>query len=116
MVAAKAYCPNRGDLIWIDFDPQSGNEIMKRRPALVLSPKAYNQIAGLCVLCPISSQLKGHDFEIAVTIKGKKGVVKSDQVKSLDWRSRNAQKIATAPETVLTKTLFNLEALLFSEA
>ena len=108
------YCPNRGDLIWIDFNPQSGKEIMKRRPALVLSPKAYNQLSGLCVLCPITSKAKGHDFEIPITIDQTKGVIKSDQVKSFDWSHRHAELIRKAPKPVLSRVLQNLQALLFS--
>lgn len=110
------YCPARGDLIWIDFDPQSGKEITKRRPALVLSPKDYNTLAGLCVLCPISSQIKGHLFEIPVNIEKKKGVVKSDQVKSLDWRMRNASFIAKAHPKVMATTCENLVLLLTEPA
>lgn len=107
------YYPGRGDLIWIDFNPQSGKEITKRRPALVLTPKAYNRLSGLCLLCPITSQPKGHDFEIPIAIGDKKGVIKSDQVKSFDWRVRKADFIAKAPRKALQATLNNVRALLF---
>lgn len=108
-----AYCPARGDLIWIDFNPQSGREITKRRPALVLSPRAYNRLAGLCVLCPMSTQIKGHLFEIPIEIEGKSGVIKSDQVKSLDWSVRRSAFIAKAPRPVRQQVQQNLQALLF---
>ncbi|MBI1275179.1 mRNA-degrading endonuclease [bacterium] len=107
------HCPDKGDLIWIDFDPQSGKEIMKRRPALVLTPKAYNRISGLCLLCPITSQLKGHDFEIPVAIDKKRGGIKSDQIKSFDWHIRKADFIAKAPRKTLQAVLDNVQALLF---
>jgi mRNA interferase MazF len=112
-LATKAYCPNRGDLIWIDFNPQSGKEIMKRRPALVLTPKRYNQISGLCLVCPITSKPKGHGFEIVMTIDRKAGVIKSDQIKSFDWQMRKAAFIAKAPRTTLQAVLSNIQALLF---
>jgi mRNA interferase MazF len=105
------YCPDRGDLIWIDFNPQSGKEIMKRRPALVLTPRAYNRISGLCLLCPITSKPKGHDFEIPVTIDGKAGVIKSDQIKSFDWHIRNADLIAKAPAKILNAVVANVMVL-----
>jgi len=111
----QAYCPNRGDLIWIDFNPQSGKEIMKRRPAIVLSPVAYNRLSGLCLVCPITSKPKGHQFEIAVTIEQKKGVIKSDQIKSFDWIERKADYIAKAPRKAVQATLVNLHALLFEK-
>jgi mRNA interferase MazF len=109
------YYPDKGDLVWIDFDPQSGKEIMKRRPALILTPKAYNRLSGLCLLCPITSQIKGHGFEIPITIEKKKGVIKSDQIKSFDWHIRKADFIAKAPPQTLQAVLNNARALLFDE-
>lgn len=114
MVArTQPYCPERGDIIWINFTPQSGKEITKRKPALVLSPKAYNNLMGLCVLCPITSKIKGHDFEIPLTVKKKPSVVKSDQIKSFDWKQRQAAFIIKAPKATVINVLNNISALLF---
>ena len=106
------YCPERGDIIWIDFDPQSGREIQKHRPALVVSPKGYNKISGLCLVCPISSKMKGHLFEIAIKGLSKPGVVKSDQLRSFDWRASKAVFIQKAPKAVLQSTIGNIVTLL----
>ena len=106
--------PDRGHVIWLDFNPQSGREIMKRRPALVLSPKLYNEKTGLCIVCPISSQIRGHRMEVPITVKRKKGVIKADQVKSLDWRVRNAAFIQAAPANVVEMVCDILEALIIS--
>jgi mRNA interferase MazF len=98
----KNYCPDRGDIIWLDFNPQAGHEQAGRRPALVISPKIYNSKIGLCLLCPIISKVKGYPFEVVVSgLINIKGVVLSDQLKSLDWRIRRAEFIAKAsPEMV----------------
>lgn len=105
--------PDRGQVIWLDFDPQSGREIMKRRPALVLTPKLYNQKTSLCVVCPISSQVKGYRMEVPITVKRKQGVIKADQVKSLDWRVRNATYIQTASVETVEQVCDILAALIF---
>lgn len=111
--APAAYIPERGDVVWISYNPQAGHEQAGRRPALVLSPAAYNAKVGLALLCPITSRAKGYPFEvqlpsgIAVT-----GVVLADQVKSLDWRVRNAEFIGQAPEATVTRTIELVSALL----
>ena len=87
---AAGYVPDAGDIVWIDFDPQAGREQAGHRPALVLSPAAYNDKTSLMLCCPMTTRVKGYPFE--VTIAGSKdGVVLADQVKSLDWRRRNAR-------------------------
>lgn len=90
MVAA--YVPDAGDIIWLHFDPQAGHEQAGRRPAVVLSPKAYNGPTGLCLVVPITSQCKGYPFEL--TLPGTcetTGVVLCDQMRNLDWRARQAR-------------------------
>lgn len=89
----KDYIPDRGDLVWINFNPQSGKEQASKRPAIILSPKKYNQKTSLALMCPLTTQIKGYPFE--VLIKGKKvqGAILSDQVRSLDWQSRKARFI-----------------------
>ena len=86
------YIPERSDLIWLEFSPQSGHEQAGNRPALVISPKEYNAKVGLLIACPITSKQKDYPFEVKITGKIK-GAILSDQVKSLDWKARNAKFI-----------------------
>lgn len=96
------YCPNRGDIVWLTFSPQAGHEQAGRRPALVLSPESYNRKVGLALFCPITSQVKGYPFEVAVPPGFEvSGVVLSDQVKSLDWKARTVHlECRVSPETL----------------
>ena len=108
-----AYTPDRGDAIWITLNPQAGHEQAGRRPALVLSPAAYNHKAGLVVACPITSQVKGYPFEVAIPAGLKiSGVVLSDQVKSLDWKARQAELICKLPAPTVDEALQKLNTLL----
>ena len=110
---AEPYCPDAGDIIRIDFDPQAGREQAGKRPALVLSPRRYNQRARLCVLCPITSQIKGYPFEVEITnSEAVHGVVLSDQVKSLSWHDRKASYLGPAPRDVLAHVKAKVKALL----
>ena len=107
-----AYVPKRGDLIWITLNPQTGHEQAGRRPALVISPGAYNAKVGLALLCPVTSRSKGYPFEVLIPPGvGVDGVVLADQVKSLDWRARNAERIATLPGAALREVLAKLGTL-----
>lgn len=110
---AAAYCPRRGDVIWLSFDPQSGHEQAGRRPALVLSPEAYNRRVGLALLCPITNKAKGYPFEVLLAVGASvAGVALADQVKSLDWRARQAEYAGTIPATTLGEVLAKLRTLL----
>jgi mRNA interferase MazF len=113
-VSRKAtYVPERGDAVWITLDLQAGPEQAGRRPALVLSPAAYNGRVGLALFCPITSQAKGYPFEVPIPAGAAvSGVVGADQVKSLDWRARKAARIGTVPEDVVEQVLQRLQALL----
>jgi len=92
-----AYSPDRGDIVWISLDPTLGRELQKRRPALILTPKAYNLKTSLALIVPITSKVKGYSFEVALPIDlSIQGVILSDQIRSIDWRSRDAQFIITA--------------------
>ena len=111
--APDLYVPERGDAVWLDFNPQTGHEQAGRRPALVLSPSAYNRKVGLALFCPITNRVKGYPFE--VVIKGGaqvSGVVLSDRVKSLDWRKRKAELIAKLPDATLGDVIKKLKTLL----
>lgn len=110
---AGRYVPERGDAVWLEFDPQAGHEQAGRRPALVVSPFAYNAKVGLALLCPITSQVKGYPFEVRVPSGLKvSGVVLTDQVKSLDWRARNAKRISALPDGVVEAVIQRIEVLL----
>lgn len=95
-----SYVPARGDVVWLEFDPQSGQEQTRRRPALVLSPIVYNRRVGLALVCPITSHGKGYPFEVAVPASSPElgGVILADQIKSLDWRARQAALMGRVPE------------------
>ena len=108
-----AYIPQRGDVIWITLNPQAGHEQAGRRPAIVLSPGAYNRKTGLAILCPITNQVTGYPFE--VRIPGGlpvRGAILADQIKSLDWRARQAEWTCTLPPDVTTEVLAKLGVLL----
>ncbi|MCG2820751.1 MAG: endoribonuclease MazF [Candidatus Atribacteria bacterium] len=110
---ASNFIPHRGDVVWIDMQPQVGHEQSGRRPAIVLSPKSYNGKVGLALLCPITTQIKGYPFEVIIP-SGLKvaGVVLSDQVKSLDWKIRSAEFCDKVPEAVVLEIIKKLETLL----
>jgi mRNA interferase MazF len=106
------YIPDRGDLVWIDFDPQAGHEQAGRRPALVLSPRSYNGLSGLAVICPVTSRTKGYPFEVRLPAGlGVHGVVLADHVKSLDWRVRNAGFADAAPKVIVDDVVQKLNTL-----
>lgn len=108
----KAYIPDRGDFIWLNFTPQSGHEQAGKRLALVLSPYKYNIKTGLLIACPITSKIKSYPFEVMVDSSNIHGVVLSDQVKNLDWRTRNATLIGKAPKEVVQQVQYKLLLLL----
>jgi mRNA interferase MazF len=113
MVMASPYCPRRGDLVWLSFDPQSGHEQAGHRPALVLSPESYNRKVGLALFCPITTQQKGYPFEVAVPPGlAISGVILSDQVKSLDWKARKTRFGEELPAEVLQEVLAKFSTLL----
>ncbi|WP_085315097.1 endoribonuclease MazF [Derxia lacustris] len=95
----QAHCPNRGDIVWLRFTPQAGHEQAGRRPAFVRSPAAYNEKSGLMLCCPVTDQVKGYPFEVPVTPSSGTvtGVALADQMRCLDWRTRNASKFALVP-------------------
>lgn len=109
---ATDYIPARGDLVWLAFDPQAGHEQSGRRPALVISPAAYNRKVGLAIVCPITSRVKGYPFEVELPEGGEvSGVILADQVKSLDWRARRAGPAGRVGAEVLREALRKLWAL-----
>ena len=108
-----AYIPNRGDIVWTNFDPQAGREQAGLRPALVLSRNAFNNSSGLAICCPITGRPKGYPFEIALPAGLEVyGVVLVDQIRSIDWRVREVEFKVKAPESLLHNVLERLETLL----
>jgi len=109
----KIYVPDRGDVVWISFNPQAGHEQAGRRPAVVMSPAAYNGKVSLAILCPVTNQIKGYPFEVVIP-QGLRvsGAVMSDQAKSLDWKARKAELICKLPERVVNDVLRKLTTLL----
>ena len=87
------YIPERGDLVWLDFDPHLGYEHKGRHPAICVSHKIYNQKVGLALFCPITSSIKGYPFEIVLNKYSIQGCILSDQIKNLDWKQRNCSFI-----------------------
>ena len=109
----RRYVPERGDIVWLEFNPQAEHEQSGHRPALVVSPKAYNQKVGLALFCPITSYVKGYPFEVVLPEKHKvSGAILSDQVKSLDWQVRKAKRIAYVPTNVLEDVLAKIFTIL----
>lgn len=106
------YVPERGDIIWLSFSPTTGHEQAGRRPALVISPATYNRAAGISLMCPITTKAKGYPFEVALGLEGHvRGVVLSDQVRSLDWRAWGAELAAVASPAVVAEALGKLRTL-----
>jgi mRNA interferase MazF len=112
-VVERPYVPNAGDLVWVNFSPQVGHEQAGRRPALVLSPRAYNQKAGLAVMCPLTRQSKGYPFEVFLRGSHRfRGVVLADQLRSLDWKNRQAEKAGRISSEILEQVRAKLTLLL----
>ena len=101
-----SYIPDRGDVVWIDLEPQAGHEQAGRRPAVILSSVDYNRKAGLAILCPITKQIKGYPFEVVIPPgQDVAGAVLSDQIKSLDWQARKAKLICVLSGEMVKKIL-----------
>ncbi|MBA2706518.1 MAG: endoribonuclease MazF [Gemmatimonadaceae bacterium] len=110
---SRRFVPDRGDAVWLTFDPQAGHEQAGRRPAVVLSPRAYNSRTDLAIFCPVTSQIKGYPFEVVLPDGlPVAGAVLADQVRSLDWRARRATRICQLPDETTDEVLGKLEPLL----
>ena len=113
MGVKRARVPGRGDVLWLDLNPTRGHEQRGRRPVLVVSPKEYNAKSGLALVCPITSHAKGYPFEIELKIKAVHGVVLVDQIRSIDWTERSAERVGAVPETILTVAQEYLRKIIF---
>lgn len=107
MVRVKPYIPDRGDIVWIQFSPQAGV-----RPAIIVSPAAYNQKTGLSLMCPITSRVKGYPFEILLREDiDISGVILADQIKNLDWQARNARFVCKVSHEIINELLAKIKVL-----
>ncbi|ABF46231.1 MULTISPECIES: type II toxin-antitoxin system PemK/MazF family toxin [Deinococcus] len=105
--------PQRGQLIWVNFDPSLGHEQGGRRPALVVSNTRYNERTGLMICMPVTSRVKGYTSEIALPeTLATRGVVLASHVYTMDWRARDVQEIEAVPPEVLTAALQRLAVIL----
>lgn len=110
-----AYVPDRGDMVWVNLGPTAGHEQTGRRPVLVLSPRAYSAKTGLALVCPVTSQVKGYPFEVELPDERElHGVILADHLRSIDWRSRNAEFTANLPADVVTEVLARLAPLVIA--
>lgn len=107
-----SYIPERGDLVWIQMNPQAGREQAGHRPAFVVSPRTYNKKVGLALMCPVTTKEKGYPFEVKITGRKIKGVILADQVKSLDWQARSARFEERTDEATTAEVLAKLETLI----
>lgn len=107
----KSYVPDAGDIVWVSFNPQAGREQAGHRPAVVLSPATYNGKTSLMICCPMTSQIKGYPFEVAI-IGATPSVILADQVKSLDWRKRHARRKGSVSANELAEVRAKLRALI----
>jgi mRNA interferase MazF len=109
----KEYIPSRGDIVWLTFNPQAGHEQAGRRPAIVVSPRLYNEKSSLALFCPITSKRKGYPFEVQLPKTCPiQGIVLSDQLKSLDWKVRNAELVSGTPPEIMQELFEKLKTLI----
>ena len=111
-MATCGYVPDTSEVVWLEFDPQDGHDQAGHRPALVISPASYNAKTDLMVCCPMTTQIKGHPFEVVTQVDGVDCAVLSDQVQSLDWKVRKGNKKAEVPAAVMLHVRAKLKALL----
>jgi mRNA interferase MazF len=108
----KKYVPERGDIVWLNFNPGSGHEQQGKRPAIVISPQEYNEKTGLGLFCPITSKIKNYPFEVTIKSKKISGVVLADQIKSLDWKTREIEFISKENPENINKIISKISVLL----
>ena len=108
---ARSYVPDAGDVVWVSFNPQAGREQAGHRPAVVLSPAAYNAKTSLMVCCPMTTQIKNYPFEVVISAENP-SVVLADQVKSLDWRKGRARRRGAVSAVELAEVRAKIRALI----
>ena len=111
----KDYIPERGDIVWLNFNPQASHEQKEKRPAVVISPKEYNEKTGLALFCPITSKVKNYPFEVVIKNKEINGAVLSDQIKSLDWKTRKIEFIMKTTENKMNEIIDKISVLVLED-
>lgn len=107
-----SYVPDRGHVVILRFDPAEGREIGKRRPALVLSPKRYNRVTGLALVCPMTTRTSDYPFEVPANTKNLAGAFLADMPRSIDWRARRAELVGPVPSQILSEVTGKLATLI----
>ena len=108
------YVPERGDIVWLSSTPHAGQEQAGHRPTLVISSRSYNERSRLAICCPITSRVKDYPYEVALPKSGTvTGVVLVDQIKSLDWKARNARLATRSKPRTLAEVIGKLSTLIF---
>jgi mRNA interferase MazF len=105
------YVPEAGDIVWLNFTPPAGHEQAGHRPALVVSPAAYNGKTSLMICCPMTTQIKGYPFEVQIAGVAPSAVL-ADQVKNLDWRVRRAKRKGRVSAEELAEVRAKIVALI----
>lgn len=109
------YIPERGDVVWIDFNPTRGHEQARKRPAIVLSPKPYNEKMGMMLVCPITSKVKNYPFEVTIKTGKLSGAILADQIRNMDWHTRKIAFIQKAPLVAIATTQEQIIKLITEE-
>jgi len=109
----EGYIPERGDIVWLNFNPGSGHEQKGKRPAVVISPKGYNEKVGLGLFCPITSKTKNYPFEVKIENEKINGVALADQIKSLDWKTREIEFIKKETSEKVNEIIDKISVLIF---
>jgi len=110
---SKHYTPARNDVVWLSLQSQSGHEQAGRRPAIVISPQIYNNKTGLALFCSITSKSKGYPFEVQLPESCSiQGIILSDQIKSLDWKARQAEYICTVSSEIIQDVINKFKTLI----
>ncbi|MEG3439433.1 endoribonuclease MazF [Pannus brasiliensis CCIBt3594] len=111
---SRSYIPDRGDIVYLDFDPTKGHEQRGHRPAFVVSPRSYNERSSLALFMPITKQRKGYPFEVVLPPELQvQGVILADQIKCLDWTARAIQFVESVPNSLIEEVQAKIEPLLF---
>ena len=109
----RQYIPDRGDIVWLEFNPQAGHEQKGIRPALTLPPALYNGKVGIALMCPITKQIKGYPFEVTLSgVSEISGVILANQIKSLAWQTRKAEFICKVKPSVVAAVQEKIQALI----
>jgi mRNA interferase MazF len=107
------YIPDRGHIVYLDFDPTKGHEQRRHRPAFVLSPRGYNAKSSLALFMPVTKQQKGYPFEVILSPELQiQGVILADQIKCLDWKARGVRFVESVPESIVEEVQAKIEPLL----